>query len=168
MRKGILVVSILALSLLPVQAEEEKEGGSSECDRLWTVAGAGRQEPWLRENGFEIGMTKMEASQIRRSGLRGNIAQDEWTFVFPGGRIVLVFEDDTLVSAGFIIEGRDYQEAYAPTYEAMGAPDDFGEKYLLWRSEKCDTVKLLQNQGSDVHVVIQSIDYFKKNSVSKK
>lgn len=140
----------------------------SACDELWTIGGKGSEAPWLRQNGYRIGMEKAQAQQIRRAGLRGSIARDKWTFMLPTVRMVIVFEKGRLASATLILEGRDYDEARAGVVEQMGSPSDFGMDYVLWRNEECDTVKILKDDGDNVVLVIQSFDYFKRKSVSRK
>jgi hypothetical protein len=139
-----------------------------ECDELWTVGGKGSEEPWLRQNGYRIGMEKAQAQQIRRAGLTGSIARDKWIFNLPTVRMVLVFEEGKLVSATLILEGRDYDAARPDVVEQMGNPADFGMDYVLWKSEECDTVKILKDDGDNVVLLIQSLDYFKRKSVRRK
>jgi len=113
-------------------------------------------------------MKKAQAHQIRRVGLRNSIAQNEWQFILPGARVVLVFENGELVSGALILESRDFDEASVDVIAQLGQPDDFGKDYLAWRSDECNTVKLLKKDGANVTVIIQSHDYFSENSVRTK
>jgi len=157
---GMLLTGTPAVAL---PAEEQDD-----CDRRWTVGGKGAAPPWVRVNGYRIGIQKAEAGQFRRTGLRGSMARDEWVFLMSASRLILIFEEGKLASATMILESSDYGEAYPEVIEQMGPADDFGESYLLWRSEKCDTVKILKDDGDNVVILVQSLDYFQRKTLRKK
>jgi hypothetical protein len=130
-----------------------------ECAELWSIAGDAGESAWLRVNGYQTGMTKAEALQIRRVGLRTSAAQDEWHYILPPALIVLIFEKGKLVAGTLTMDLGDYQEAYAQIAERLGMPDDVGSTMVSWRSEECDTIKFLAQAGGKVSLVIQSLDY---------
>lgn len=156
-----LILGIGLLMAAPAIAEDD-------CDRLWTIGGKGSGEPWLRSNGYRVGMTKTQAHQIRRGGLRDSVAQDTWEFVLPGARVILEFRKGALVVATVILEERDYQAASTDLFEQMGQPDDFGADFLAWRSEECGTLKVVKDDGDNVRMVVQSLDYLEQATPRKR
>lgn len=162
MRHALCLGLVTVLALVAAAADDDV------CTRRWTVGGSeGQSEPWLRVGGYRIGMTKSEAHQIRRAGLQNSIAQDTWNFLLSGARAVLVFEDGKLASATFVLEGHDYQKVYADYAELLGLPIDASEKYAIWRSDDCNTVKMLTDDGTNPNVVVQSIDYFERVTLGR-
>jgi hypothetical protein len=151
----LLIVVALLLFVVPVSARDD-------CAEQWSIAGTGGAKNWLRVSGYQIGMTKSQALQIRRVGLRTNVAQDEWQFILTAARVVLIFEKNKIVAGTLILESADYQEAYVDLVEQLGLPDDMGRNMVLWRNEACDTVKFLVDDGDNVALVIQSLAYYER------
>jgi hypothetical protein len=158
-----LFICLFLIALAPSNAEDDA------CAELWSIAGAaGGNEPWLASKGFQIGMDKAEADHIRSAGRKGSIARDRWQYQLMHSHIVVEFEDGKLAAASWILDGRELKDAYSDCVETLGLPQDAGKGYVLWRSESCDTVKILLEQEGNLSLVIQSQGYFEKNSVSRK
>ena len=163
MRHPVAFICVLLIAGASVLAEEDI------CAQLWTIAGTeGGNEPWLTIDGFQIGMEKSEAAHVRSAGRKGSIARDTWHYKLMHSNIVVEFEDGKLAAGTWILDGREFQDAYSDCADALGLPQDAGKGYALWRSEPCDTVKVLLAQEGTLSLVIQSQDYFEQNSVSRK
>jgi hypothetical protein len=158
---AILVLGLLATALTASAPSPSLAGDV--CADLWTVGGGGDGKPWQFTEGYRVGMAKPQALQIRRVGLRTSEAQNEWVFILSMARIVLIFEDGKLAAASVIFEATDYQEVYVDLYELHGMPDDIGRNYVVWRSEECDTAKILLDEGDLVTLAIQSLDYHERS-----
>jgi hypothetical protein len=137
-----------------------------ECAELWSIAGDEGESPWLRVNGYQTGMTKSQALQLRRVGMRTTVAQDEWQFILTGARVVLIFEKGKLVAGTLTMDLGDYQQAYTEVAGRLGMPDDVGSNRVSWHSEECDTIKFLAEAGGKVSLVIQSPDYYARLSAA--